>query len=172
LIVNLLMRRHGVVVCIFLAFLSASQALYGDPKGTKVSSSDPAGDVIRIASGICPQYRKTRSAPARYLKKKNPLPDSPENIKEGKLLYYKDAKPTTCALCHGLRGNGNGSLANALTPPPRNFTCAELMDAIPDGQLFWIIKNGSKGTGMPVHRETLSDKKIWQLIRFIRQFAN
>ncbi|MCH8313218.1 MAG: c-type cytochrome [Nitrospinae bacterium] len=166
------MRRHGVVVCFVFVFLAVSQVLNGEPKGTKISSPDPAGEVIRIASGICPQNRKTWNAPARYLKKKNPLPDSPENIKEGKLLYYKEAKPTACGLCHGLRGNGNGRLAKGLTPPPRNFTCAELMDAIPDGQLFWIIKNGSRGTAMPVHKETLSDNKIWQLVRFIRQFAN
>lgn len=166
------MRRHGVVVCVIFVFLAVSQVLNGEPKGTKISSPDPAGEVIRIASGICPQNRKTWNAPARYLKKKNPLPDSPENFKEGKLLYYKEAKPTACGLCHGLRGNGNGRLAKGLTPPPRNFTCAELMDAIPDGQLFWIIKNGSRGTAMPVHKETLSDNKIWQLIRFIRQFAN
>ncbi|MCH7623508.1 MAG: cytochrome c, partial [Nitrospinae bacterium] len=102
------MRRHGVVVCVVFVFLAVSQVLNGEPKGTKISSPDPAGEVIRIASGICPQNRKTWNAPARYLKKKNPLPDSPENIKEGKLLYYNEAKPTACGLCHGLRGNGNG----------------------------------------------------------------
>jgi len=173
-ITNLFLRRHRVVVHIVFAFFAVSQSTNAEPKGAipNVSSPDPAGEIVHIASAICPQNRKTRSAPARYLKKKNPLPDSPENIKQGKLLYYEDAKPTPCALCHGLRGNGNGSLANALTPPPRNFTCAELMDVLPDGQLFWIIKNGSKGTGMPVHGETLSDKKIWQLIRFIRQFGH
>ena len=166
------MRRQGIVVCVIFAFLAVSQALFGDTKGTKISSLDREGEVIRIASGICPQNRKTRSAPARYLKKKNPVPNSPENIREGKLLYFKEAKPTACGLCHGQRGNGNGKLAKGLNPPPRNFTCAELMDLIPDGQLFWIIKNGSRGTAMPVHKETLTDKKIWQLIRFIRHFAH
>jgi mono/diheme cytochrome c family protein len=168
------MRRYGIVVCIIFSFLAVPQALWADAKPAfkQTPGLDPDWKVIRIASGICPQNRKTRSAPSRYLKKKNPLPDSPENIAEGERLYYKDAKPTPCRLCHGLKGNGNGSLASALTPPPRNFTCAELMDQISDGQLFWIIKNGSKGTAMPVHKETLSDKKIWQLIRFIRQFAH
>lgn len=168
------MRRYGIVVCIIFTFLAVSQTLWADAKPAfkQTPALDPDWKVIRTASGICPQNRKTRSAPSRYLKKKNPLPDSPENIAEGERLYYKDAKPTPCRLCHGLKGNGNGSLASALTPPPRNFTCAELMDQISDGQLFWIIKNGSKGTGMPIHKETLSDKKIWQLIRFIRQFAH
>lgn len=173
-VANLIVRRYGKIVCVVFVILALSKALLAESNATlqQIYSPDSAKVVLRLASGICPQNRKTRSAPTRYLKKKNPLPDSPENIAEGELLYYKDAKPTPCRLCHGLRGNGNGSLAQALNPPPRNFTCQELMDSISDGQLFWIIKNGSKGTGMPIHKETLSDKKIWQLIRFIRKFAH
>ena len=167
-------RRQGNVVCAVFVLLALLWAAPSEPGKVfqEVSPPDLAREVIRVASGICPQNRKTRSAPSRYLKKANPLPDSPANLAQGERLYYKDAKPTTCALCHGLKGNGNGSLASALDPPPRNFTCTELMETIPDGQMFWIIKNGSKGTGMPVHKETLSDKDIWQLIRFIRKFAH
>jgi cytochrome c553 len=159
--------------CVILVFLAVSQTLLADQKPAlnQTPVFDPDWKIIHIASGICPQNRKTRNAPSRYLKKKNPQSDSPENIAAGKQLYYKDAKPTACSLCHGVRGNGNGRLAKGLNPPPRNFTCAVLMDTISDGQLFWIIKNGSRGTAMPNHRETLSDKKIWQLIRFIRQFS-
>ncbi len=168
------MRRRAIMVCVVLVFAVVFGAAHANSQEVLkyISSPDSAGNIFRVASGICPQKRNTRSAPTRYLKKKNPLPGSPENIQEGKLLYYKDAKPTACGLCHGLKGNGNGRLARGLNPPPRNFTCAELMDSISDGQMFWIIKNGSKGTAMPVHKGTLSDKKIWQLIRFIRQFAN
>ena len=110
------MRRHEIVVCVIFAFLAFSQVLFGDPKETKSSSLDREEEVILLASGICPQNRKIRNAPARYLKKKNPVPDSPENIRQGSLLYFKEAKPTACGLCHGLRGNGNGKLAKGLNP--------------------------------------------------------
>ena len=130
----------------------------------------PGALQIRRISGICPQNRKTRKAPGRYLKKKNPIPPTPENLAKGKRLYNQDAKPTACKLCHGANGNGNGSLARRLDPPPRNFTCAEVMRDLPDGQLFWTIKNGSRGTGMPAHKSTLQPKEIWQLILFIRKF--
>ncbi len=168
------MRRYGNVVCVIFVLLAVFKAVPAESDATfeNIFALGLSQEVIRMASGICPQNRKTRSAPKRYLKKANPLLDSPVNIAQGERLYFKDARPTTCALCHGLKGNGNGRLARGLNPPPRNFTCVELMDTIPDGQLFWIIKNGSKGTGMPIHKETLSDKKIWQLIRFIRKFAN
>jgi mono/diheme cytochrome c family protein len=128
------------------------------------------GGSVQWVSGICPQNRKTSRAPGRYLKKKNPLPPTTKNLAEGKRLFNKDARPTACRLCHGAKGNGNGSLARRLDPPPRNFTCAEVMSDLPDGQLFWIIQNGSRGTAMPAHKSTLKPEEIWQLILFIKQF--
>ncbi len=44
------------------------------------------------------------------------------------------------------------------------------MRGIPDGQLFWIIKNGSSGTGMMVF-SGLPDDQVWQLIHYIRSLA-
>ena len=41
------------------------------------------------------------------------------------------------------------------------------MKEIPDGQLFWVIKNGSHGTGMPAYPE-LTEKQIWQLVLHLR----
>lgn len=55
----------------------------------------------------------------------------------------------------------------ALNPHPRNFTCGETMNDISDGQLYWIIKNGSPGTGMMAFAG-MPDNQIWQLIQYIR----
>ncbi|MBT3183634.1 MAG: c-type cytochrome [Nitrospina sp.] len=143
--------------------------LAGDVKEGMAEPADGSFQVQRV-SGICPQNRTTRKAPGRYLKKKNPVPPTAENIAEGRRLFNQDAKPTACKLCHGARGNGNGSLARRLEPPPRNFTCADAMEGLPDGQLFWIIQNGSRGTAMPAHKSTLKPEEIWQLILFIRKF--
>ena len=91
-------------------------------------------------------------------------------MKKGKNLFLKNAKPTACKLCHGVRDNGNGHLAKRMEPPPRNFTCGKVMEGLPDGQLFWVIQNGSNGTAMPAHRFSLSKEQIWQLILYIRKF--
>ena len=104
------------------------------------SSDFESVNIIEAASGICPQNRKTKTAPGGYLRKTNPLLPTKDNIQKGKNLFVKDAKPTACKLCHGKRGNGNGSLAKGMEPPPRNFTCAATMKTIPDGQIFWIVK--------------------------------
>jgi mono/diheme cytochrome c family protein len=119
---------------------------------------------------LCPQGRKTPQAPEKYLGLKNPLPGSRENIFAGQTLFHFDAKPGPCRVCHGISGNGLGILFRELTPSARNFTCSQTMSTLPDGQLFWIIQNGSPGTAMPAFKN-LDEVQIWQLIHYIRHFS-
>ncbi len=121
-------------------------------------------------SGVCPQPRKTKRAPGNFRKRANPLPANASNVKAGATLFQRTAQPLACMNCHGVKGDGEGPMGAALNPPPRNFTCAETMQDISDGQMFWIIKNGSKGTGMMAF-STMPDNKIWQLIHYIRTLA-
>ena len=121
-------------------------------------------------SGVCPQPRKTKRAPGNFRKLTNPLPASEANVKAGERLFQQTAQPLACMNCHGARGDGAGPMGAALNPPPRNFTCGETMQDISDGQMFWIIKNGSKGTGMMAY-STTPDNQIWQLIHYIRILA-
>jgi mono/diheme cytochrome c family protein len=151
-------RILGLVVAVFLVSEDV------------VTADAPESFQIQQVSGICPQKRNTRKAPGRYRKKKIPIPVTAENVAKGEQLFNQDAKPTACKLCHGTKGNGNGSLARRMDPPPRNFTCAEVMRDIPAGQLFWIIQNGSRGTAMPPHKSTLKSEEIWQLILYIKNF--
>lgn len=140
----------------------------------------------------CPQPRATERAPASYYSLANPLPATAENIERGRQLYQNETRPATCASCHGVDGRGNGPQGVGLTPPPRNFACAQTMSAIPDGQLFWVIQNGagdyhqparqgaqeierparrSRFTAMRAYRDTLSETDIWQLVLYLRTQA-
>ncbi len=120
--------------------------------------------------GVCPQPRKSKKAPADFLALVNPLPASNANVKAGKKLFHETAQPLACKQCHGESGDGNGPLGGGLVPPPRNFTCGQTMNDLPDGQLFWIIKKGSTGTGM-MSFPGLPDEQVWQLIQYIRTLA-
>ncbi|GKS60145.1 hypothetical protein YTPLAS18_36720 [Nitrospira sp.] len=120
--------------------------------------------------GVCPQERKTQRAPAEFLAKVNPLPASSKAVQAGKTLFQQTATPLACMNCHGTAGDGRGAMGLAFQPPPRNFTCGQTMKGLPDGQLFWIIKNGSPGTGM-MPFGNLSDDEVWQLIHYIRTLA-
>jgi mono/diheme cytochrome c family protein len=118
----------------------------------------------------CMQPRKTTKAPDEFLAKTNPLAASSGAMSAGKMLFLKTAQPVACVMCHGEQGDGKGLMGGALIPPPRNFTCGAMMKDIPDGQLFWIIKNGSLGTGMMAF-PGLPDEQVWQLIHYIRSLA-
>ncbi len=118
-------------------------------------------------SGLCPQPRTTEFAPASIASQKNPLRANQQNTDAGEKLYLKSASPVACVQCHGDNGDGNGIMAHMFAPAPRNFSCSQVMGNLPDGQLFWIIKNGSIGTSMPAFNK-LSDKQIWQLTLYLR----
>ncbi len=118
----------------------------------------------------CPQTRKTPTAPKEFLNMQNPLPNNDKNLKSAENLFQEKAKPIACKFCHGVKGNGEGDPDFESTPSARNFTCATTMDKLPDGQLFWIIRNGSKNTSMFAFSD-LSDQQIWQLVHYIRAFG-
>jgi mono/diheme cytochrome c family protein len=122
-------------------------------------------------AGLCPQPRDTEFAPAAVASQTNPLQVTAENLAEGKQLYNSGVQPVACVQCHGSKGNGNGRMAHMFNPAPRNFTCHETVAGIPEGQYYWIIKNGSYGTSMPAF-DKLSDEQIWQLTMYVRSFAS
>jgi len=128
-----------------------------------------AGGHRNIPPADCPQPRYTGRAPGELYSRVNPLAPSDANRNAGRKLYHRLADPA-CSVCHGEKGEGNGQLADQFDPRPRNFACAATIDGIPDGQLHWIIQNGSPGTAMPPFGY-LSDEEIWQLVVYLRKLS-
>ncbi|MBK9306998.1 MAG: c-type cytochrome [Nitrospira sp.] len=137
-------------------------------KGTAVAEATTGATGGPV--GVCPQARTTKKAPAEFFKRTNPLPATPAHVRAGMKLYLETAKPLACMNCHGQQGDGAGPIGAALVPPPRNFTCGATMKPISDGQLFWVIKNGSPGTGMMAF-PGLSDDETWQIVHYVRSLA-
>jgi mono/diheme cytochrome c family protein len=102
----------------------------------------------------------------------NPLPAGEETIAKGKTLYEGKA---FCKVCHGPDGKGLGADIAPGTlkgPLPRNFTDKDWQAARTDGELFWILKNGSKGTAMASFIPlVLTEEEAWQVLRYVRSFA-
>jgi mono/diheme cytochrome c family protein len=92
----------------------------------------------------------------------------------GKDLFVK----TNCNSCHGLEGKGDGPVAAALDPKPRNYTVGDFkFDADKDGKvgtdedLRLVIKNGAApygGSAMMMPNPTLADGDIQTIIVYIR----
>jgi mono/diheme cytochrome c family protein len=98
----------------------------------------------------------------------SPLPSSPEIVEQGKVLYNGKG---ACFNCHGKDGGGNGPLAAQLNPSPRNFQHHGFWRHRTEGEIFWVIKNGSVGTGMVGFGGQLTDKEIWSIIQYMHSFA-
>ena len=102
----------------------------------------------------------------------NPLPAGEEIIAKGKALYEGKA---FCKTCHGADGKGlGGDIApgSLKGPLPRNFTDKKWQAARTDGELFWVLKNGSKGTAMaPFIPLVLTEEEAWQVLRYMRFFG-
>lgn len=99
---------------------------------------------------------------------KSPLPDSPEVVEKGKVIFEGKG---TCFNCHGMDGGGNGPAAAQLNPSPRNFQHHGFWRHRTEGEIFWVIKNGSPGTAMIGFGPVLSDEEIWSVIQYERTFA-
>ena len=100
----------------------------------------------------CPQPRDTQRAPDTYQVLRNPLEPTPANLAHGRALYEIQREDGSCASCHGPEGDGRGPDGASLVPPPRDFICVATMATLSDGQLFWIIENGSGDSHQPARQ--------------------
>lgn len=95
----------------------------------------------------------------------NPIADSPEVQREAR-LHFADH----CAICHGNDGSGDTPIGRGLYPKPPDLR-QENTQKLSDGELFWIIENGVRLTGMPAFGGEAghdSGEDSWKLVRFIR----
>ncbi|WP_456427313.1 c-type cytochrome [Rhodocaloribacter sp.] len=74
-----------------------------------------------------------------------------------------------CATCHGNEGRGNGPVAKALQPKPRNLVDPEFQKARSDEELFEVILEG-KGA-MPGFKGQLNESQVHALVRYLRALA-
>ena len=99
----------------------------------------------------------------------NPLEATEANVAKGKAIFLGKA---FCATCHGRDGRGLGDVQGLRGNLPRNFTDQIWQAARTDGELFWILKNGSPGTDMaPFIPLVLTEEEAWQVLLFVRSLT-
>jgi cytochrome c len=95
----------------------------------------------------------------------NPFSPTRKNIKEGSKVYFGKG---LCVKCHGVKGKGIEVSGHS----PRNFTDPKWQNIRTDGEMMWVLKNGSPGTSMPIRvGKVISEEEGWKVILFIRSFA-
>jgi mono/diheme cytochrome c family protein len=107
------------------------------------------------------------ASPADLRKTKNPLPASPEVLAEAR-SHFADH----CAVCHGNDGKGQTTLGQKLFPRAPDMTLAATQ-SLSDGELFAVIENGIRLTGMPGwgNGTAESARGSWSLVHLVRNLS-
>jgi len=85
-----------------------------------------------------------------------------EQIRAGFHFYNK-----TCIYCHGAPGRDPVDIGKGLNPEPPYL--ADTVDRWTSDELFWIVRNGIRMTGMPSFAASHKDDEIWNVVAFIKQ---
>jgi mono/diheme cytochrome c family protein len=96
----------------------------------------------------------------------NPLPESDEIVSQGQEVFLG-----SCAQCHGPNGLGDTNVGRSMYPPAMDLTSAHVQHWS-DGELYWIIRNGVRLTGMPSWQSSISENDTWKLARFIHKLPH
>jgi mono/diheme cytochrome c family protein len=102
--------------------------------------------------------------PSSAKRLKNPLSPTPLNIAEG-----RDHFADHCAICHANNGSGKTLISSGLYPPAPDMR-GKGTQGLADGEIFYIIKNGIRFTGMPGWGG--EDEENWKLVLFIRHLPD
>ena len=94
----------------------------------------------------------------------NPIPATPDVIAEG-----RDHFADHCAVCHGNDGSGNTEMGRGLYPRSPDMRLPATQN-LSDAELFYIIENGVRLTGMPGWSTGTKEGETssWHLVHFIR----
>lgn len=105
------------------------------------------------------------SAPADLRGVENPLPLSDAVFSEAR-AHWADH----CATCHGNDGKGKTAFGARMFPPAPDMTLAATQE-LSDGELFAVIENGIRLTGMPGWGDGTAQSAYgsWSLVHFIRR---
>lgn len=149
----------GVVVAAALLATTAVSVLH-DGLSARAQPSALETTIARSA--------RKMAAPSGAHHTKNPVPDSPE-VQHDARLHFADH----CAVCHGNDGSGDTMFGHGMYPKPPDLRAAETQN-MTDGDIFWIIQNGIRLTGMPAFggEGDHDAEDSWKLVRFIRHLPS
>jgi mono/diheme cytochrome c family protein len=113
--------------------------------------------------------RRVRSfaAPRRARELKNPIALTPAVLADAR-GHFADH----CAVCHANDGSGNTTIGRNVYPKAPDMR-AEDTQRLTDGELYYIIQDGIRMTGMPAWGKEgdENDEDSWKLVHLIRHMS-
>ncbi len=93
--------------------------------------------------------------------------ENPERLNIGFRNYH-----AMCRTCHGAPGYSRTEIAKGLYPAPPDLASEDVQKTLNDAELYWIVENGIKMTGMPAFGPTHSKDELWGIVAFVRHLPN
>jgi mono/diheme cytochrome c family protein len=141
--------KHRLMLGVFSAMLGA--LLQGC-----TAENHPSPGETSVANAA-----KDVAIPLEAGKMKNPLSETDEAVSQGQEVFLG-----SCAQCHGADARGDTVIGRNMAPPAMDLTSGHVQHWS-DAELFWIIQNGVRLTGMPSWKSTISDNDTWKLALYI-----
>ena len=91
--------------------------------------------------------------------------DEAESVARGGGIYG-----ASCSFCHGIEGRRPIDVGLWMSPRAPDLS-ASLVRQWTDAELFWIIRNGIRMTGMPGFDQMHSDEETVDLVRYLRSLG-
>lgn len=125
-----------------------------------------ARDQPTAIEAVLARTMRRLATPSSLRRAKNPVAATAEALSSAR-AHFADH----CASCHGNDGRGQTSMGRNFYPKAPDMTLDDTQ-SLSDGEIFGIIENGIRLTGMPAWGDgTLeSTKASWELVHLVRHF--
>ncbi len=159
------LRRYGVACLIMLLTLGGFCVL---SVGWILIHGVSARDTPTVLEETMARALRHLAVPTKERRRVNPVPPTTEALAEG-MAHWADH----CASCHGNDGRGHTEMGRNMYPKAPDMTLQKTQ-GLSDGELYAIIKNGVRLTGMPAWGSpgSAEDPQTWKLVLFIRHLRN
>lgn len=74
-----------------------------------------------------------------------------------------------CRLCHGAPQHPPEEFASGLYPAPPSMAAGHIQEERNNAEIYWIVKNGLKMTGMPAFGPTHNENELWGLVALAQE---
>ena len=154
------MRRGKLLLIIAVVFVVVALGAFAATLRHGFSAHDEPTSVERVVARTVRHW----AVPSDLRSRKNPIPLTPSVLAEAR-AHFADH----CATCHGNDGKGQSGMGKQMYPKTPDMTLAATQQ-LSDGELFSIIENGVRLTGMPGFGNGTAESAAgsWTLVLFIR----
>ena len=152
------MRKRTLLLSITAAGIAGAVAFGWVTIGRGFSARDnPSALEAHLA-----KTARNLSIPASGRNAKNPFAPTDEVLTEAR-AHFADH----CAICHGNDGSGKTQIGQNLYPKAPDMRLSGTQN-LTDGEIYYVIHNGIRLTGMPAWGMEEKDEDSWKLVVFIR----